>query len=202
MTDKHYTTTELATAIIEKLVHYGDLYPTARVLDPCVGMGAFANAVRDRFSGDVWPSVTTIDIDEGVTADIHGDFLKTNIDGTFDLIVSNVPFSLAREFIERSVELCNPDGCIAFLMLLQFLGSSSRKELFDRCPPASVDVIRPRPSFAADGSTDAREYALFRFRPEEFNIKRGSIGFIDCPRPKRQRTATRTKTVAAAEDGA
>jgi hypothetical protein len=199
VTDKHYTTPELAAAIIEKLVHYGDLYGTAKVLDPCVGLGAFSDAVLSRFQGTV-PEVTTVDIDEDVIADIHGDFLSTQFEGKFDLIVSNVPFSLTSEFIERAVELCEPTGCIAFLMLLQFLGSSSRKELFDRYPVASVDVIRPRPSFAADGSTDAREYALFRFRPEEFNIKRGSIGFIDCPRPKRQRTPTKTKTKAEAAE--
>lgn len=199
MTDKHYTTPELASAIIDKLVNYGDLYPTARVLDPCVGTGAFSDAVLHKFTG-VIPDVTMVDIDEEVIADIHGDFLKTKFEGKFDLIVSNVPFSLAREFIERSVELCEPSGCIAFLMLLQFLGSSSRKELFDRYPPSSVDVIRPRPSFAADGSTDAREYALFRFRPEDFDIKHGSIGFIDCPRPKRQRTPTKTKTKAEAAE--
>lgn len=197
MTDKHYTTNELATAIIEHLAKSGDLVDGDRVLDPCVGLGAFANAVRVRCPSS---KVVTIDEDHDVEADIHRDFIQVPPTGDlFDLIVSNPPFSLAREFVERSIGICKPDGCVAFLLLLQFLGSSSRKELFDRCPPASVDVIRPRPSFAADGSTDAREYALFRFRPEEFNIKRGSIGFLDCPRPKRQRTATRTKTVAIIE---
>lgn len=194
MTDKHYTTPELASAIIDKLVQYGDLCEGMNVLDPCVGLGAFSGAVANKFKLSV---VTTVDIDETVAADIHDDFIKTEFMGKFDLIVSNVPFSLAREFIEKSVKLCEPSGCIAFLMLLQFLGSSSRKDLFDRCPPSSVDVIRPRPSFAADGSTDAREYALFRFRPEDFNIKHGSIGFIDCPRPKRQRMAVKTKTVVS-----
>lgn len=193
MTDKHYTTTELAAAIVERLIANGDLVDGMRVLDPCVGLGAFADAVR-RLCPNC--AVTTMDTDRSVDADFHGDFLSVETSPVFDLVVSNPPFSLAQEFVERASAFCKPTGTVCFLMLLQFLGSSKRKELFDAYPVASVDVIRPRPSFASDGSTDAREYAVFRWIVEDFKCRtRGSIGFLDCQRPKRQRTATKTSAV-------
>jgi len=193
MTDKHYTTTELATAIVERLIVNGDLVDGMRVLDPCVGLGAFADAVKLACPNC---TVVAIDNDPDVSADIHKDFIQVPVNATFDLVVSNPPFSLGQEFVERAIAFLKPEGTLCFLMLLQFLGSSKRKKLFDRYPVASVDVIRPRPSFASDGSTDAREYALFRWVVEDLKARRrGSLGFLDCARPKRQRTATKTSSV-------
>lgn len=190
MTDKHYTSPELATAIIDRLVKYGDLVGKDRVLDPCVGKGAFANAVRAATPN---ATVVTVDEDESVEADVHGDFLTSQLDGEFDLITSNVPFSLAQQFVEKAVSLVKPRGSVAFLLLLQFLGSAKRKEFFERFPVSSVDVIRPRPSFSDDGQTDMREYALFRWIPEDFDCMRRTsmcrLGYIDCERPKKVRVA-------------
>src|SRR5512138_1549308 len=71
VTDKHYTTPELASTLVARLVQYGDLQAGDRVLDPCVGMGAFANAVKAIDRPNV--SVVTLDQDDAVAADIHSE---------------------------------------------------------------------------------------------------------------------------------
>jgi hypothetical protein len=192
VTDRHYTTPELALAIVARLIKSGDLLPGDRVLDPCVGLGAFSNAVR-ALCPDA--KLRTIDEDPEVDADIHGDFLAVPARGSFDLVVSNPPFSLAQRFVEKSLGLCDPRGCVAFLMLVQFLGSTGRREFFTQYPPSSVEVIRPRPSFSDDGASDMREYALFRWHPQDFEVlrKREAPGFIDWEKPRKIRTAKAEK---------
>lgn len=188
--DRHYTTPELAQVIVSVLIKHGDLVAGDRVLDPCVGLGAFSNAVKLAVPDS---KVTTIDMDPDVEADIHADFLMIPCRGHYNLVVSNPPFSLAQRFVEKSVGMCDPRGTVAFLMLLQFLGSSGRRNFFEDYPLASVDVIRPRPSFAEDGSTDMREYGLFRWVPEDFSCLRRTrgtrIGFLDWEKPRKQRQA-------------
>jgi hypothetical protein len=188
LTDKHYTKPEVVSAIVERLVKYGDVHAGDRVLDPCVGLGAFANAVRALPMATV---VRTIDNDPSVEADIHNDFLMVPVRGDlFDLILSNPPFSIGREFVERSIGWCAPTGTVAFLLLLQFLGSNSRADLFAKYPPSTIDIMRPRPSFAEDGSTDMREYALFRWCPQDFGCSGGPrVGWIDWVRTKKIKTA-------------
>jgi hypothetical protein len=187
--DQHYTPRELAQAIVSALVKRGDLQPNDRVLDPCVGLGAFSDAVHSvEFANSL--RVVTNDIDSSATADLHHDYLSMPYVGDlFQLIVSNPPYSLAQEFIEKSIGRCDPRGCVAFLLPLQFVSSNKRRKFFEDYPPSSVDVIRPRPSFAADGGTDMREYALFRWIPQDFDGLRGSagrLGFLDWEKPSRK----------------
>jgi hypothetical protein len=190
LTDKHYTTPALAASIVNRLIEYGDLQSGDRVLDPCVGLGAFANAVRVACPAC---RVVTIDLDPSVKADIHNDYLQVPPRDTFQLITSNPPFSLAQAFVERSVGICDPRGAVAFLLTLQFLGSSGRRDFFHQYPPSTIDVIRPRPSFALDGGTDAREYCLMRWCPQDFTCLRNSgarMGHLDWDKPRKIQAAT------------
>lgn len=185
MTDKHYTTSEVAAAIVRKLVQYGDLIAGDRVLDPSAGKGVFLNACRCVEN----VSTVSIDDDASVNPDILGDFRTVALDqqNPFNLIVTNPPFTLAQEFVERAHQLIDPRGTIAFLLLLQFLGSKGRKGFFETYPPSTIDILRPRPSFAENGQTDMREYALFRWVPQDKGCPGfGRIGFIDWEKPSRR----------------
>jgi len=198
MTDKHYTQPEVAAHIVKRLMQYGDIQPGDRVLDPCVGLGAFSNAIKEL---NIVKLVRTIDQDVTVEADIHNDFLQVPVRGDqFNLITSNPPFSLAQEFVEKSTGWCDQRGTVAFLLLLQFLGSNGRAEFFRKYPPSTIDVMRPRPSFAENGATDMREYALFRWCPQDFECLRSSgprIGFIDWVRTKKVRAVKIAEPEAA-----
>lgn len=186
--DRHYTTPELATAIVARLVEYGDLQDGDRVCDPCVGKGAFANAILATGKRDL--SVVAVDSDPEAHECIVADFLSVDCGTGFQLICGNPPYSLAEEFIRKSIAMLEPRGTAAFLLTLQFLGSISRRPFFAEFPPSTIDVIRPRPSFASNGGTDAREYALFRWTPQDFAGLTNSgarIGFIDWTKPRKRK---------------
>jgi len=73
--------------------------------------------------------------------------------------VMNPPFSLAREFVERSIALGMPTLA---LLRLSFLASKKRVS-FWREHAAHVYVLPRRPSFTGNGLTDSCDYAWFLF---------------------------------------
>lgn len=79
-----------------------------RVLEPCVGNGNIANIIRYRHPG---ADITAVDIvDRGYPKTIVEDFLEWKTEKTFDTIITNPPFSLAGEFIEKSMTLLAEGG--------------------------------------------------------------------------------------------
>lgn len=74
-----------------------------------------------------------------------------------DLILTNPPFSIAKEFIEHSLAKCNT--CV-MLLRLNYLGSISRHDWWKKHIPTALFVLSKRPSFTGKG-TDATEYAWF-----------------------------------------
>lgn len=81
----------------------------------------------------------------------------------FDLIVTNPPYSLATEFIEKCWRLMNFHGQMWFLLRLDFLGSKDRYErIYTKIPPTDVWVLSKRPSFTG-GGTDQHNYGWFRW---------------------------------------
>ena len=83
------------------------------------------------------------------------DYLKVNFKS--DLIVTNPPFSLALEFLEKSLREAE---VVVYLLRLNFLGSQKRKPFWEKNPPSHIFVLSKRPSFTGKG-TDATEYAWF-----------------------------------------
>ena len=159
------------------------------VLDPCVGTGAIACAVRE-----MYPAVNLLinDIDKdlinkaldklkfnNIRSHIEEGLPKTSYSvGSYldicpgnqiqsdehDLIILNPPFSLALEFIEKSLEL-SPNGTVAVLLRLNWLASKKRI-LFHQKHPSNVYVLPKRPSFTNDGRTDGTEYSWFVWGPK------------------------------------
>lgn len=195
--DKHYTHPDTARAVIQRLIDYGDICTGDMILDPCVGKGAFVKAIRDVHPNSGSLAIFSVDIDPSVVADCHVDFTLFDAQGPYQLIVSNPPFSQAQAFVEHSLTMIDPRGTVAFLLLLQFLGSNGRGEFFSRCPPTTIDVLRPRPSFAESGATDMREYALFRWCPQDFWCCKPTLGWIDWVKTPKIRTKKQDEPVAA-----
>lgn len=195
--DKHYTHPDTARAVIQRLIDYGDICAGDMILDPCVGKGAFANALRENDDVPGSVEIVTVDQDASVVAAYHCDFTTFASPHQYQLIVSNPPFSQAQAFVEHALTMIDPRGTVAFLLLLQFLGSNGRGEFFSRCPPTTIDVLRPRPSFAESGATDMREYALFRWCPQDFGCSKPTLGWIDWVKTPRLRTKKQDESVAA-----
>ena len=79
------------------------------------------------------------------------------LDGEVDLILTNPPFSIAKEFIEHSM-MCSTT--VIMLLRINFLGSQARHDFWNQFPPDGLIILSKRPSFTGKG-TDATDYAWF-----------------------------------------
>lgn len=113
------------------------------VLEPCVGSGTIADAIKKFSYG--YARVTGIDIvDRGYPDTIVADFLSWKTEKQFDTIITNPPYSLASEFIERCLDLLKIDGQMAMFLKIQFLEGQKRKEMYTKHPPKYIYVFRNR----------------------------------------------------------
>lgn len=82
------------------------------------------------------------------------DFLKYDpiLEGQFSGdIITNPPFKLVNEFLEKSMEVIKNDYHIAFFLKIQILESLKRKTLFEKFPHKMILVPSKRIIVAKDG---------------------------------------------------
>jgi len=145
------------------------LAPFDTCLDPCAGEGAILKTLQGLALSPVYYGFEINESRAKACADIgigcrHVDALETNwtsIPGTgiADLIITNPPYTLAMEFLEKA--LASNAKQVCFLLRLNFLGSQRRAQ-FWKTHSCDVYVLPKRPSFTGKG-TDACEYAFFLF---------------------------------------
>lgn len=135
-------------------------------LDPCAGGDvkhemSYPKVLKEMFNVDVG----TIDIRQDSLAEIKEDFLKIQFDKKekFDVVITNPPFNLAMEIIEKSFECVKEGGYVVMLLRLNFFGSKSRKLFWDKHLPVFTYVHHKRMSFIDDGGTDSIEYVHMVF---------------------------------------
>lgn len=117
-------------------------YFYGNMLEPCVGQGHIANTML-KYNPDL--KITAIDIvDRGYPNTIIADFLKLNPLCAYNCIVTNPPYSLATEFVEKGMEYLVTGGVMAMFLKLQFLEGQKRKRIFDKYPPKYIYVFRNR----------------------------------------------------------
>lgn len=161
--------------ITKSIIPYLNKAQQPVVFDPCSGDGAIYKAVSE-----VWTDskFVGIEIDSNRKSlstpeynTILGDYLKMNDLSHLvykpTILITNPPYSLAQEFIEKSLKLL-PDVEIAMLLRLNFLGSKKRKE-FNTHYPCNIYVSPRRPGFTNNGKTDATEYAWFVYNQKTVN---------------------------------
>jgi hypothetical protein len=139
---------------------HGRIDPTLPTFDPDCPPPTIATAGRSSLAPwyDIWIT--------GSLADPTAlDLAKSSVDGAFDLIMGNPPFSFAAGIVDWAWHEGLNFACGRLFMLLRgaFLESDERKALNDRCPLARYMVFVKRPSFTQDGKTDATMYALFEW---------------------------------------
>ena len=97
-------------------------------------------------------------------------------------IITNPPFALAFEFLQKSL---NEVGYVAYLLRTNFLESISRKRFFERCPPARVWIASRRlPMMHRHGWTGPRAssntaFAWFVWDEATPAAERGRVGWFD-----------------------
>lgn len=164
-------------------------------LEPAAGTGAIIKAVNANKS--FCPTWTAIELQEKFKTDLEAhvepsrvymdSYMETAINTEYDVIITNPPFSIALEFIKRSIEL-NPEY-VCMLLRLNFMGSVERSEFLRNYTP-DVYVLPNRPSFIGKG-TDSIEYAWFVWEKEK-NYGTSGSGLIkilkDTPKESRKKT--------------
>lgn len=147
-----------------------------KILDPCAG-GDINNPMSYPYVllKNGFNNIQTIDIREDSLANKKIDFLEYSFQEKFDLIITNPPFNIALEIINKSFELLENNGHIIMLLRLNFLGSQSRIPFFKKHMPKEIYVHSKRISFI-NGQTDSIEYAHFVWNKEE--IKHSKLFLI------------------------
>ena len=165
--------------------------PGGTWLDPCAGEGAIIRAVNELRHDVDWRAVELrrsckrpLERLVGKANVRIGDFLVTNLEGgKADVSITNTPFSLSLEIIERCFQFAN---IVIVLEKLNFLGSRERHEFLSSNMP-DVYVIPNRPSFTNDRKTDSINYGWFVWRSRKRRSS-GKLKFLsDTPHEIRNR---------------
>ena len=103
-------------------------------------------------------NVRTSDIVKRTTTTEQMDFLACKEKKWDGGIITNPPFKLAREFVEKSLTLVGNGQKVAMFLRLQFLDSLKRYELFNNCPPKRIHVFSRRVRCAKNGDFTQYKY--------------------------------------------
>ncbi len=112
-------------------------------LEPCAGQGHISKVIKEYFPN---AEVVSTDLVDRGFCEGGIDFLIHDYDRIFDNVITNPPFKLAKEFIEKSLDLVPTGGHVAMFLKIQFLEGVSRKEFFEEGCLKYVYVFSARQS--------------------------------------------------------
>lgn len=167
--DFYATPLETVYALLD---NYNGISPEDIILEPSAGNGNIIQALRNRGYTNFIEAVELRDEETSELTKIAdnvfiGDFLreyKATI--KYDVIIGNPPYSLAQEFIDKSLELLAPGGRLIFLLRTNFLESAKRFAWWQDKLPKGLYTLHKRPSFTGKG-TDATSYSWFVWEKSE-----------------------------------
>lgn len=150
--------------VVENFLHNYDL-PSGEILEPSAGNGNIVQAIKNM---DKSRLVTALELREEEINNLNNiadnvvisDYLKWNTDRKYNVIIGNPPYSMAIEFIDKSLELLSDQGVLIFLLRTAFLESKSRYKFWQENPLSGLYTLSKRPSFTGKG-TDATSYSWF-----------------------------------------
>src|SRR5690554_4019931 len=119
--DFYATPPEATKAILDKEILKGS------ILEPACGQGHISKILKQYYSNSEIISTDLIHRNYGQGGI---DFLTYDYDRKFDNIITNPPFALAQEFIERGLELANKK--VIIFAKIQLLESDKRYKLFKK----------------------------------------------------------------------
>ena len=140
--DAYYTP---ATAV-KSLKQVLQLPAGLKAYEPCIGTGIIPRVFKEL----EWHG-SDINIPEGL------DYLQNDLGYSPATIITNPPFSLAQDFLLKSLA---ESFTVIYLLRLNFLGAKKRKAFWKAHPPTHLFPLSQRPSFTGSG-TDATDYAWF-----------------------------------------
>lgn len=134
-----YATPRNATEAILNMVNL-----KGSILEPAAGQGHISVVLKEKYPYSEIVSTDLVQREERFGVHIEGgvDFLTYDFKRHFDNIITNPPFNIAQEFIERGLQLAN-DKVIMFAKI-QLLEGNKRKEMFDNAPLKYIYVFSKR----------------------------------------------------------
>jgi len=133
------------------------------ILDPCAG-GDEEHPMSYPTVLEEWDiNPITIDARPNSRAEIIADYLETDVLEKFDLIITNPPFIIIEDIIEKALSDCKDGGHVVMLARLNYFGAQKRAVGFQANMPKYVFVHSKRMGFdpAKPSDTDNVEYAHF-----------------------------------------
>jgi len=111
-------------------------------LEPCAGQGHLTKRIKELVPN---AKVDSIDIvDRGLSGVIVADFLEYETEKRYDYLITNPPYSLGKEFVEKGLTLLKDGGKMAMFLKIQFLEGDKRRELYKQNPPKYIYVFTKR----------------------------------------------------------
>lgn len=148
---------------------------SGQILEPCAGTGAI---VRELVGHGVYHErIHAIEIDRERALHANAaclDYLAIDPCESYSLCITNPPYKLAMQFVQRALSHCDT---VCMLLRQGFLASQGRREWLSKHVP-DVYQLSARPSFTANGRSDAADYAWFVWTPGERPV--GLLRYLDC----------------------
>ena len=137
--DDFYATPFYATeAILDKEQLHGS------ILEPAAGEEHISKVLFERYPNSQIVSTDLVQRNDKFGCGVVGgvDFLTESYPSKFDNVITNPPFSLAKEFAVRALEISREK--VILFAKIQFLEGQQRKDFFAAHPPRSVYVFSKR----------------------------------------------------------
>ena len=138
--DFYATPTETTRAILDKVPLEGS------ILEPAVGQGHISKVLEEYYPNN---EIVSTDLNDYGYGETGIDFLTYDFGRKFDNVITNPPFSSAKSFVERALELSNDK--VLMLMKIQFLESKGRKEFLENSPLKYVYCFSERQATMRNG---------------------------------------------------
>ncbi len=136
VSDDYYATPKEAT---ESLLDLFNLSGCETFYECACGEGHISKVLKRYYPNKFVYSTDLINRNYGLGAI---DFLKLNTEQKWDCIITNPPFKLSQEFIERGLGFANK--YVIMFAKIQLLEGVSRRKLFDKFPPKYIYVFTDR----------------------------------------------------------
>lgn len=161
--DKDFYATPIPV-IRDFLQHYK--IKEGNILEPTAGNGNIVKTIREC---GYYNHITAVELrniekqtlkDSGASEVYIKDFLNFIPTREYKTIITNPPFSIARNVIEKCFEIASVDTEIIMLLRIGFHGTQHRYDFWQEHPLDKQWTLACRPSFTGGGN-DSSEYAWF-----------------------------------------